>query len=79
MNLRAIGKKQQFGEIVEDDSDRFITERVSEPVLVGIVYPLAHPDHGSDPRIFGLVLHDGSNARGWIGCDHSRQLLAQLG
>lgn len=78
-NLHVITEEQQFREIIEDDADGLITERVTETVLVGIVDPLRHPHHRGDLRVFRLVLQNWGGPGGGVAGDHSRELLVKLG
>ena len=69
VNVGAIAQKEQFGQVVEDHADTFITERVAETIFVGVVHPFAHPDHRRGFGILDFVLGH-SSFRGRIGCDN---------
>ena len=77
--LRSITEQEQLGEIVENNTNRFVAEGVSEPVLVRIVDPFWDPDHGSNFRVLRLVLHDRGDPVGRAWSNDSRQLFVQLG
>ena len=78
-NLRAVAEKEKLGEIVEDDADAFVAERVSEAVLVRVVDPLGNPHHRRNLGIFGLVLEGPGNSGGWVRGHDRRQKLVKLG
>lgn len=54
-NLLAVLEQEELGEVVVEDADALVREGVAEAVLVRVVHPLAHPDHGQRLGILGLV------------------------